>query len=428
MSASRFLCQRCSQPLRHDAVREERPGPAQEQPAEVHDGRGPSTQTALAENLPVEASQRSISDSDSSARKDAIHFILLGEMLSLKTLSSIQKTTVDMSDILSGEKSLDHPLCAECMDSLLAHVDAQLAAAERDSERYGRCLEGRRLAREEEEEEERRALHAELRALQQEEAGLARVLEDVDGHVATLEAELRAVEAEAEELCQQERRYRAEYCALKWQQLELADDLSSLKNRLRHTKRQLERLSKTSIFSATFAIWENGPLGVINHFRLGRLPGVRVAWGEINSAWGQAALLLLALSRKVGLQFQRYQLVPNGSRSYLRALTGDLAVLPLFSDGSHNVFFNNNFDRAMTAFLDCLQQFAQEAGQGEPGLRLPHRVCVREGALHEAGDAGRLWPIRTHLNTEQHWTRALKLMLVNLKWSLSWASTRNCQN
>ena len=39
----------------------------------------------------------------------------------------------------------------------------------------------------------------------------------------------------------------------------------------------------------------------------GRLPHVPVEWAEINAAWGQTALLLWALARKVGITFNKYQ-------------------------------------------------------------------------------------------------------------------------
>jgi hypothetical protein len=41
--------------------------------------------------------------------------------------------------------------------------------------------------------------------------------------------------------------------------------------------------------------------------RLGRLPSVPVEWNEINAAWGQTALLLSCLAKKVGMEFQVIQ-------------------------------------------------------------------------------------------------------------------------
>ena len=61
---------------------------------------------------------------------------------------------------------------------------------------------------------------------------------------------------------------------------------------LRYVREQLDKLSKLNVLNITFHIWEQGSFGTINGFRLGRLPSMQVEWNEINTAWGQAALLL----------------------------------------------------------------------------------------------------------------------------------------
>jgi len=81
------------------------------------------------------------------------------------------------------------------------------------------------------------------------------------------------------------------------------------------------------------------------------LPSVPVEWNEINAAWGQTALLLWCLAKKVGMEFQRYSLYPYGK------------VLPLYGSGGFKMIFDSKFDSAMVAFLDCLQQFGSEVTQ-----------------------------------------------------------------
>ena len=97
-------------------------------------------------------------------------------------------------------------------------------------------------------------------------------------------------------------------------------------------------------------------------FRLGRLPSVPVEWNEINAAWGQTALLLSCLAKKVDMEFQKYILVPYGSYSYIKVIS-DGKVLPLYGSGGFKMIFDTKFDMAMVAFLDCLQQFAAEVVQ-----------------------------------------------------------------
>ena len=60
-----------------------------------------------------------------------------------------------------------------------------------------------------------------------------------------------------------------------------------------------------------------GAFGTINGFRLGRLPEVNVDWGEISAAWGQCALLLNCMAKKLNLQFAKYKIVPFGNLSYI---------------------------------------------------------------------------------------------------------------
>lgn len=71
------------------------------------------------------------------------------------------------------------------------------------------------------------------------------------------------------------------------------------------------------MFNATFHIWHKGHFGTINNFRLGRLPSAPVDWSEINAAWGQTALLLNSLARKIDLTFERFKLVPFGNHTYI---------------------------------------------------------------------------------------------------------------
>ncbi|KAM7319703.1 hypothetical protein ACRRTK_021386 [Alexandromys fortis] len=348
-------------------------------------------------------------------------FSLLGELTAQRTLNTIQNVVLEISENLSGQKDVDHPLCVDCMNNLVRELDAQLTLVEADTEKYRRFVERESLVSEEEREAMNAELLPELRSLEQEEARLAQEQKDIDGQNARIEAELREAMSESWELEQQEEEDLKEYAALTKKRLELIDKLSSVENRLADAQKQLSRLRKTDIFNMTFTILDEGPLGIINNFRLGRLPGIQVEWGEINTAWGQTALLLFSLSKLAELQFQRYQLVPCGDHSYLKSLAGD-GMLPLFSDGSHRVFHNNEFDCGMKAFLDCLQQFMEEAEK--KGLFLPYRIHVKRGVLEDTKGSGECCSISTHLNSEEEWAKALKFMLTNLKLILAWASSR----
>jgi chromosome segregation ATPase len=88
-------------------------------------------------------------------------------------------------------------------------------------------------------ETKRKALQTEVQGLELDEARLAKELETVEESCVQAEADLRAPQAETNELCRQERQHHKDYSAPKWQQLEFTDQLSSLENQLKHAQRQL---------------------------------------------------------------------------------------------------------------------------------------------------------------------------------------------
>lgn len=417
MSSVRFLCQRCSQPLKLSQTPETL-GLAQGEPGGTQKDSGSSTEVAASGGPQAGAFSCAPEPNVRTSQESVKHFTLLGKLASTRSLGSIQKTCAYILDVVSGQEGVDHPLCEECTDCLLEQLDAQLARAHLDSQTYRRCLEPGPQAG----EDARAALEAELRALLLLEARLVRELGDLDRSQARLASCLSAVRAQTTELLRLDAQHLKELAALRWQQQELSEQLSSLDNQLLYAQLQMRQLRTRDIFRATFEISEAGPVGVINSFRLGRLPRVPVRWAEINAAWGQAALLLLALSRAFGLQFQRYRPVARGPRSHLKSLAGDGEELPLASDGGHSVRLDNRYDRAMLAFLDCLQQLQQEAARG--GLRAPYTVHVQKGLLGDPSRPGEPCSLRTHLNTEEQWSTALRRLLSNLKCCLAWASRR----
>ncbi len=46
------------------------------------------------------------------------------------------QVTSDLFDIMSGQTDIDHPLCEECTDTLLDHLDTQLSITENECQNY----------------------------------------------------------------------------------------------------------------------------------------------------------------------------------------------------------------------------------------------------------------------------------------------------
>uniref|UniRef100_G3NT30 Beclin-1 n=1 Tax=Gasterosteus aculeatus aculeatus TaxID=481459 RepID=G3NT30_GASAC len=416
-----FVCQRCCQPLKLDTsfnvldrvtIQDLIAPLVTVTPSKQADRNVGETapEETFVENKQDGVSRKYIPPARVMSTESANSFTLIGEASdggTMENLSRRLKVTSDLFDIMSGQTDVDHPLCEECTDTLLDHLDTQLNITENECQNYKQCLE--LLSHLQVEGEE--TLLAELRQLNEEEEALVQELEAVEEQRAAVSQDLNQSRVHSQQLDTEELQYQKEYSEFKRQQLELDDELKSVDNQMRYCQIQLDRLKKTNVFNATFHIWHSGQFGTINNFRLGRLPSVPVEWNEINAAWGQTVLLLHALANKMGLRFQRYRLVPYGNHSYLESLTDKSKELPLYCSGGLRFFWDNKFDHAMVE-------------KGDTGFCLPYRMDVEKGKIEDTGGSGGSYSIKTQFNSEEQWTKALKFMLTNLKWGLAWVTSQ----
>lgn len=110
----------------------------------------------------------------------------------------------------------------------------------------------------------------------------------------------------------------------------LQEETECAENTLKYASDQLEKLQKTNAFNLAFHIWHNGHFGTINGFRLGRLPNQSVEWSEINAAWGQAAILLYSLAKKIGLIFQGKSHVTESCSIQINKIFVKIAISVLY--------------------------------------------------------------------------------------------------
>lgn len=224
-------------------------------------------------------------------------------------------------------------------------------------------------------------LQNELKSLQAEEEQYMAELRDKDQENKATLAALAEQEAEAQRLNQESNNYCKQFARHRYDYMTVEDDYKSLETQLRYINYQLEKLKKTNIFNVTFHIWHSGHFGTINNLRLGRLPTAPVDWSEINAAWGQTALLLNALARKLGFAFSKYQLVPYGNHSYIRVID-EQKELPLYGSGGFRFYFDPKIDSGMVAFLHCLQQFKEHVESGDRDFNLPYRM-LKNGKIED---------------------------------------------
>lgn len=243
------------------------------------------------------------------------------------------KVRAELFDKLSNHSDINHPMCTECTDTLIEMVDKKLRQAEEDRVDFERYLDELESSTDSTNVEQ---LAQELSDLNAEEKKLLQSLASLKVQEDSLNASIKSQMEEEGRLKEEQLKYNREYTKFRRELMITEDETRSVDNQLAYAQAQLDKLKNTNVFDATFHIWHDGHFGTINNFRLGRLPTVPVNWSEINAAWGQTALLLSSLARKMNLTFKRYLLVPYGDHSYIEELeTGK--QLPLHVKGGKKV-------------------------------------------------------------------------------------------
>ncbi|KAK7112303.1 beclin-1-like [Littorina saxatilis] len=422
-----FVCQKCRQPLKLDhtfntlsqSLVSELSAPLT---SISEDGRDSITRPFQQLSLAQYEEDPNVIKLKVPARTEmdvSCDFTLLGETESgnMGNLSHRLKVSSVLFDFMSGQSEVDHPLCEECTDTLLDKLDQQLKQTEDECRDYREFLEKLNSS---DETVDEAALDKELEQLRGEEEKLMQELEKVESEQQKVEDLIAQEREEASKLEESEAKYYRDYAELKRLRMDLEDDHMSVENQLQFANGQLNKLKQVNVFNSTFHIWHNGHFGTINGFRLGRLPNIQVEWAEINAAWGQAALLLHSLARKVNLTFKKYRLVPYGSFSYIENLEWDKKKkeepkeLSLFGSGGFKFFWDTKFDMGMAAFLNCLEQLWEKINDGN---NMPYAIC---GDRLQDRETSNSFSVKTQFNCEEQWTKALKFMLTNLKWCLSW--------
>ena len=162
----------------------------------------------------------------------------------------------------------------------------------------------------------------------------------------------------------------------------------------------------------------------------------------MNGALGLAVLVVVTLAERSGYRFRQHQLLPMGSFPRIAAAAAAarpaaLAAAPTTPSGAavaaggggggvHNLYYEDtgfslnpfrrqNFNRALQAFLRCVQELGAFAEARDPTLRLPHRIAA-DGAT-VGGLAIVFAP-----GSEEGWTRALKFLMTDVKWLVAWSA------
>lgn len=302
----------------------------------------------------------------------------------------------------------DAPVCTDCSDALVKEMDAQVATLDDEVKTYQTYITFLKenhpttaipelKAKLQNVTEEERDLELQLRKLLAEEEQI-----DVE-----LQTKRRAAEASTEKCGELWRKYRDN---LK-QVFDDQDELHCLEAERQYAEVQHRKLTDTNLLDLCFHIWVDGIVGEINGFRLGCLPDQPVEFTEINAALGQVVLLLEILLERSGVQHHELVPVAMGSHSFikLRRNGNDIENYPLYGQGTP-MSGATGLDGGIRRFLQLLEFLLKELKDKNKNFKPPYQIhadsLVDNGVKYNA--------VMT-LNTGVRWTRAMALMLTDLK-------------
>ena len=329
------------------------------------------------------------------------------------SLHNSMETLSRLLELASDEAAIDQPLCPDCATEVMRELQAQAEELEEEVAAYKELEKRLEEVVEKGEGPEPTDEKVFKKALQEAQENLRKE----QALLTETEASLRCAEAkkdEMEDMISNFNRVEESYwhaCNATMLALHAAEDRrDALQARLDAAEQASNLLRRTNVLNDAFYIAPKGPFGTISGLRLGSMPDDPVEWNEINAAWGQAVLLLDTLARSVHFAFpDGMWLEPRGSYSRVHDANH---VSEIF--GPVNKLFCYSYDRAQVGFLQCLKSLSQELrrrgvlSDGKP-FDLPYAIENDRIGGHS---------IRYALSRDRAWTKALKYMLVGLKFCL----------
>ena len=390
-----------------------------------------------------------------------------------QSLSHQIESTTRLFEILSSHSDIDHPICSECTEILLAQLQSRLVASNKERDAYISFL--KTLNNTIPAPAEIWKAQSSLAISKAAEAKAFAELVAIEKEKAVLDDEIAGLEAESLALDEEEQAFWRSRNAFALTLSSFQDDRDALNAAYDHDAQHLERLQRTNVYNDTFCIGHDGFFGTINGLRLGRLsPPQNVDWSEINAAWGTAALLLATVAEKLGFIFRGYRIRPLGSTSKIEKYDNTATAtqqtsasstqstvpdsesqqrhspkvtsLDLFSSGDlplGRMLIHRRLDAGMVAFLECLRQLGEYVEKTSAAGSSSHTTSP--SAATQATDAtGRKSPasgtgglklpyiirkdkigpesIRLGVSSDEAWTRACKYALTCCKFLLAHAS------
>ncbi|BAH92083.1 Os03g0258500 [Oryza sativa Japonica Group] len=321
-------------------------------------------------------------------------------------------------EIATSQTQVEQPMCLGCMRLLSDKMDKEIEDVNADIKAHEVCLQ--HLEQESYNVLSDAGFQEEKLKIEEEEKKLNAAIEEAEKQYSEISSEMKDLEIKSKEFEELEERYWHEFNSFQFQLTSHQEEREAILAKIEVSQVHLELLKRRNVLNDAFYISHDGVIGTINNFRLGRLPNVQVEWDEINAAWGQAALLLHTMAQYFTPKFEyRIKIHPMGSYARVTDIhknTYELYIM-LTRFGPVDLFWSTRFDKAMTWFLTCLQDFAEFAISldkennvpPEKSLKLPYKIDGDKVGSHT---------IFLSFNKVENWTKALKYTLCNLKWVL----------
>jgi len=342
-------------------------------------------------------------------------------------LSRKIETAQKLSDIANGLSQINHPMCTSCVATVVEKLDKELNDLNEERAIYTEYLKeltsdgsSTQITA-----EEQSKLDKENKDLDDEIADLEKELLEIRSQKATLQNQKAYLDQESQKLDGMERQFCVDANKF-WVDVQtLHNEHAHVGQRIREVTAQVETMKKTNVFDDAFRISFNGIFGTINGLRLGRLPSDNVKWEEINAGLGQACLLLDVLAKQCGkFKFRGYTLRPTGSYSEVirRQANGKDERAHLYqSSGGYSLFSTMECEKGLEWFLECIHQLQEHAISLDSNFKMYYKIVG-----HKIGTNKEMYSVKhkenRNKNADECWTKALKYMLIDLRYLLAWVS------
>ena len=317
------------------------------------------------------------------------------------------------------------PICQECMTQTLDKLKQEIAQANNDLSRYTEALF--ELERDQRSGKVSRDADNKSSDLCLREESLTRELEALRQEEASLANELESLLMEENQLSAQESKYIQDSVSLNRLIIDSDESIDSVMRRIQYCSSSLKRLKRFSLLNEAFfihTITDNTSIdsikfGSINGLRLGRSKDDPVPWTEINAAWGFLCLLTDVIVKKGSITLSQYRLLPRGSYSVI-IKKSDRSALELYADetsgGITRFLTGRKFDTAMTAYTEIMMEIIHHVNREDKNFRVDFPIT-------EPGKIDGV-PVTLQFNSEENWSRAMKMILANMKRILNFMDSQ----